>query len=91
MSPDAASCALCAHSFAANLGKPSLGRKVLNLHGITCMQPVGVESPVAQAPEGVPPSNVQVLVEETEWGVDYTFECIGNVEVMRAALESAHR
>ena len=44
-----------------------------------------------QAPEEVPPANVQVLVEETEWGVDYTFECIGNVEVMRAALESAHR
>lgn len=27
----------------------------------------------------------------TEWGVDHTFECIGNVNVMRAALESAHR
>ena len=34
---------------------------------------------------------VQVLVEKTEWGVDYTFECIGNVEVMKAALEAAHR
>ncbi len=33
----------------------------------------------------------QVLVEKTEWGCDYTFECIGNVEVMRAALEAAHR
>lgn len=33
----------------------------------------------------------QVLVEMTEWGCDYTFECIGNVQVMRAALESAHR
>ncbi len=33
----------------------------------------------------------QVLIEKTEWGVDYTFECIGNVEVMRAALEAAHR
>ena len=27
----------------------------------------------------------------TEWGADYTFECIGNVGVMRAALEAAHR
>ena len=27
----------------------------------------------------------------TQWGVDHTFECIGNVNVMRAALESAHR
>lgn len=35
----------------------------------------------------------QVLVEQSPdgWGIDYTFECIGNVEVMRAALESAHR
>jgi len=32
-----------------------------------------------------------VLVEKTEWGCDYTFECIGNVQVMRAALEAAHR
>jgi len=29
----------------------------------------------------------QVLVEMTNGGVDYSFECIGNVKVMRAALE----
>ncbi|MGY1408111.1 MULTISPECIES: S-(hydroxymethyl)glutathione dehydrogenase/class III alcohol dehydrogenase [unclassified Luteimonas] len=33
----------------------------------------------------------QVIVEMTTWGVDHSFECIGNVHVMRAALESAHR
>ncbi|KXZ53335.1 hypothetical protein GPECTOR_7g1229 [Gonium pectorale] len=33
----------------------------------------------------------QVIVEMTEWGCDYTFECIGNTSVMRAALECAHR
>eukprot|EP00937_MAST-01D_sp_MAST-1D-sp2_P004449 g4449.t1 len=33
----------------------------------------------------------QVLVKETTWGVDYTFDCTGNTQVMRAALESAHR
>ena len=33
----------------------------------------------------------QVVVEMTGWGVDHSFECIGNVEVMRAALECAHR
>eukprot|EP00892_Ulva_mutabilis_P004898 jgi/Ulvmu1/2780/UM140_0010.1 len=33
----------------------------------------------------------QVIVGMTEWGVDFSFECIGNVEVMRAALECAHR
>ena len=27
----------------------------------------------------------------TKWGVDYSFDCTGNVEVMRAALECAHR
>jgi S-(hydroxymethyl)glutathione dehydrogenase/alcohol dehydrogenase len=33
----------------------------------------------------------QVIIEMTEWGVDYSFECVGNVELMRAALECAHR
>jgi len=27
----------------------------------------------------------------TQWGVDYSFDCTGNVAVMRAALECAHR
>jgi S-(hydroxymethyl)glutathione dehydrogenase / alcohol dehydrogenase len=34
---------------------------------------------------------VNHLVDITEGGADYTFECIGNVEVMRAALESCHK
>ena len=33
----------------------------------------------------------QVIVELTGGGVDYSFECIGNVEVMRAALECCHK
>jgi S-(hydroxymethyl)glutathione dehydrogenase/alcohol dehydrogenase len=33
----------------------------------------------------------QVIIDLTEGGVDYSFECIGNVEVMRAALESCHK
>lgn len=33
----------------------------------------------------------QVIVEMTEWGVDYSFECVGNTSLMRAALECAHR
>jgi S-(hydroxymethyl)glutathione dehydrogenase/alcohol dehydrogenase len=33
----------------------------------------------------------QVIVEMTEWGVDYSFECVGSVQLMRAALECAHR
>ncbi|MSP04348.1 MAG: S-(hydroxymethyl)glutathione dehydrogenase/class III alcohol dehydrogenase [Acetobacteraceae bacterium] len=34
---------------------------------------------------------VPYLVSLTKGGGDYTFECIGNVEVMRQALESSHR
>lgn len=30
----------------------------------------------------------EVLVEMTDGGLDYTFECVGNVHTMRAALES---
>ena len=31
------------------------------------------------------------IVELTDGGVDYSFECIGNVEVMRQALECCHK
>ncbi len=33
----------------------------------------------------------EVIVEMTSGGVDYSFECVGNVELMRAALESCHK
>ncbi|KAG7175639.1 Alcohol dehydrogenase class-3-like [Homarus americanus] len=33
----------------------------------------------------------EVLVNMTDGGCDYTFECIGNVDVMRAALEACHK
>eukprot|EP00890_Picochlorum_soloecismus_P005513 jgi/Picsp_1/5963/NSC_03318-R1_alcohol dehydrogenase class iii len=47
-----------------------------------CLNPRDFESPIHQ-----------VLIENSPdgWGIDYTFECIGNVEVMRSALECAHR
>ena len=32
-----------------------------------------------------------VIVEMTDGGVDYSFECIGNVQLMRAALECCHK
>jgi Zn-dependent alcohol dehydrogenase len=35
--------------------------------------------------------HLKVLVEETKWGIDYTFDATGNVQIMRAALEAAHR
>lgn len=47
-----------------------------------CLNPHDFQSPIHQ-----------VLIEKSPdgWGIDYTFECIGNVEVMRSALECAHR
>ena len=32
-----------------------------------------------------------VIIELTDGGVDYSFECVGNVQLMRAALECAHK
>lgn len=45
-----------------------------------CLNPKDYEKPMNE-----------VLVGMTKWGVDYTFDCTGNVNVMRTALESAHR
>ena len=33
----------------------------------------------------------EVIVELTGGGVDYSFECVGNVELMRSALECCHK
>ena len=33
----------------------------------------------------------QVIIDMTDGGVDYSFECIGNTDVMRAALECCHK
>lgn len=33
----------------------------------------------------------EVIVDYTDGGVDYSFECIGNVNTMRAALECCHK
>ncbi len=45
-----------------------------------CVNPKDYDKPIQE-----------VIVEMTGWGVDHSFECIGNVEVMRSALECAHR
>ena len=45
-----------------------------------CINPKDFDKPIQQ-----------VIVEMTGWGVDHSFECIGNTQVMRAALEYAHR
>ena len=45
-----------------------------------CLNPNDYDKPIQE-----------VIVEMTGWGVDHSFECIGNVNVMRSALECAHR
>jgi S-(hydroxymethyl)glutathione dehydrogenase/alcohol dehydrogenase len=45
-----------------------------------CLNPRDFDKPIQQ-----------VIVEHTDGGVDWSFECIGNVEVMRAALECCHK
>lgn len=45
-----------------------------------CINPIDYNKPIQE-----------VLVELTDGGLDYTFECIGNVDVMRAALEACHK
>lgn len=43
-------------------------------------------------PKDHPDKTIQeVLIAMTDGGLDYTFECIGNVHTMRAALESCHK
>lgn len=42
-------------------------------------------------PKEVEGDLVKYLVDLTQGGADYSFECIGNVEVMRQALECCHK
>jgi S-(hydroxymethyl)glutathione dehydrogenase / alcohol dehydrogenase len=60
-----------------NPGKFELARQF----GATdCIDPRAHDAPIQQ-----------VIVDMTDGGVDYSFECIGNVDVMRAALECCHK
>ena len=45
-----------------------------------CVNPKDYDVPVQQA-----------IIDLTDGGVDYSFECIGNVNVMRSALECCHK
>ena len=60
-----------------NPGKFELARQ---LGATDCVNPKDHSAPIQQ-----------VIVDLTDGGVDYSFECIGNVEVMRQALECCHR
>jgi len=60
-----------------NEGKFELAKK---LGATDCINPKQHDKPIQE-----------VIVELTEGGVDYSFECIGNVNVMRSALECCHK
>ncbi|MGV8940575.1 MAG: S-(hydroxymethyl)glutathione dehydrogenase/class III alcohol dehydrogenase [Lysobacter sp.] len=60
-----------------NESKFELARK---LGATDCINPKDYDKPIQD-----------VIVELTGGGVDYSFECIGNVNVMRSALECCHK
>ncbi|WP_444941657.1 S-(hydroxymethyl)glutathione dehydrogenase/class III alcohol dehydrogenase [Microbulbifer sp. ZKSA004] len=60
-----------------NESKFEIARK---LGATDCINPNNYDKPIQE-----------VIVELTEGGVDYSFECIGNVNVMRSALECCHK
>jgi len=45
-----------------------------------CVNPKDYDQPIQQ-----------VIIDMTDGGVDYSFECVGNVQLMRAALECCHK
>lgn len=52
----------------------------LRLGATECINPTEFAKPIQS-----------VIVEKTDGGVDYSFECIGNTATMRAALECCHK
>jgi S-(hydroxymethyl)glutathione dehydrogenase/alcohol dehydrogenase len=46
-----------------------------------CVNPKDIDIPIQK----------HIAGKMTDWGVDYSFDCTGNTEVMRSALESCHR
>ncbi|MFI2811397.1 S-(hydroxymethyl)glutathione dehydrogenase/class III alcohol dehydrogenase [Microbulbifer zhoushanensis] len=60
-----------------NTSKFDLAKK---LGATECINPKDYDKPIQE-----------VIVELTDGGVDYSFECIGNVDVMRSALECCHK
>jgi len=60
-----------------NESKFELAKK---LGATDCINPKDYDKPIQD-----------IIVELTDGGVDYSFECIGNVNVMRSALECCHK
>jgi len=59
---------------------PSKFELAKSMGATDCINPKDFDKPIQD-----------VIVELTDGGVDWSFECIGNVEVMRAALECCHK
>uniref|UniRef100_UPI0022391C6B S-(hydroxymethyl)glutathione dehydrogenase/class III alcohol dehydrogenase n=1 Tax=Nitrogeniibacter aestuarii TaxID=2815343 RepID=UPI0022391C6B len=60
-----------------NPGKFEIAKQ---LGATDCINPLDYDKPIQE-----------VIVDLTDGGVDYSFECIGNVKVMRSALECCHK
>ncbi|KAF7249917.1 hypothetical protein EG68_09079 [Paragonimus skrjabini miyazakii] len=52
----------------------------LSFGATECLNPKKLQKPIQET-----------IVDITDGGCDYTFECVGNVEVMRQALEACHK
>jgi S-(hydroxymethyl)glutathione dehydrogenase/alcohol dehydrogenase len=61
----------------------------INHHKFEMAQSLGATDFVAPPMDSKPVQDV--IVDMTDGGVDYSFECIGNVKTMRAALECCHK
>ena len=61
-----------------NESKFDLAKK---LGATECINPLNYENKSIQ----------EIIIEKTDGGVDYSFECIGNVNTMRSALECCHK
>ena len=51
-----------------------------SLGATDCINPKDYDDPIQE-----------VIIDLTDGGVDYSFECVGNVELMRSALECCHK
>jgi S-(hydroxymethyl)glutathione dehydrogenase/alcohol dehydrogenase len=60
---------------------PSKFDAAIKLGATDCVDSSNLDKPIQQ----------HIAGDLTPWGVDYSFDCTGNVDVMRAALECAHR
>uniref|UniRef100_H2ZYT7 S-(hydroxymethyl)glutathione dehydrogenase n=1 Tax=Latimeria chalumnae TaxID=7897 RepID=H2ZYT7_LATCH len=54
--------------------------KAMEFGATECISPQKFNKPIQE-----------VLIEKTDGGVDFSFECVGNVDIMRAALEACHK